>query len=74
MRKVFLFVLCALFLVDVESSISQDKPEIKGTVFMPAMAIERRKFRGRMYRNRLSSKKSKEKIIKVVEKFKDSSF
>ena len=58
MKKTIFFVLCAVFLFDIEPSISEDSPEIKGTVFMPAMAKEKRKFRGRMYRNRLSKKQS----------------
>jgi plastocyanin len=66
MRKVILFVLCAFFLIDIDTSISGDPPEIKGTVFMPPMAKERRTFRGRMYRNRLSTKKSKKKKNAVL--------
>jgi len=61
MKKIILFILCALFLIDVDQSISGDPPEINGTVFMPVMSKERRKFRGRMYRNRLATKKSKKK-------------
>jgi hypothetical protein len=61
MKKVILFLLSALFLFDADISFAGDSPEIKGTVFMPVMAKERRTFRGRMYRNRLASKKSKQK-------------
>jgi len=61
MKKLILFVLCTLFIVDIDQSISGDPPEIKGTIFMPVMAKDRRSFRGRMYRNRLSKKKSTKK-------------
>jgi plastocyanin len=61
MKKIILFILCALFLIDVDKSKSGDPPEIKGTVFIPVMTKERRASRGRMYRNRLSTKKSKKK-------------
>jgi plastocyanin len=61
MKKLFLFVLCALFVIDVDIAVSQDEAEINGTIFMPVMTKERRKFRGRMYRNRLASKKAKKK-------------
>ena len=59
MKKVSLFIFCALFLFDIDIAMSQNSSEIKGTIFMPVLTKERRKFRGRMYRNRLSTKKSK---------------
>jgi len=61
MKKIGLFVLCVLFLVDIDASNAEDPPEINGTIFMPVMAKERRTSRGRMYRNRLASKKSTKK-------------
>jgi len=61
MKKIILFILCTLFFIDVDKSFSGDPPGIIGTVFMPVMAKERRTFRGRMYRNRLATKKSKKK-------------
>jgi plastocyanin len=59
MKKVILILICTICFIDTDKAISGDPPEIKGTVFMPVMAKERRTSRGRMYRNRLSSKKSK---------------
>lgn len=61
MKKIILFVLCTIFIIDIDKSFSANPPEINGTIFMPVMAKERRTFRGRMYRNRLATKKSKKK-------------
>jgi plastocyanin len=57
MKKVILLFLSAIIVLDVDFAIAGDAPEVKGTVFMPVIAKERRTSRGRMYRNRLSSKK-----------------
>jgi plastocyanin len=61
MKKIILILLCTLFLTDVDKSVAGDPSEIKGTVFMPVMTRERRTFRGRMYRNRLATKKNTHK-------------
>ena len=61
MKKIIFLILCVLFLIDVYVLKAEDPPEINGTIFMPVMAKERRTFRGRMYRNRLTTKKDKKK-------------
>jgi plastocyanin len=58
MKKTILFFLCALFLIESDQSLWAEPPAITGTVFMPALAKERRTFRGRMYRNRLTTRKA----------------
>lgn len=61
MKNIILLFLCAVIVLDVDFAIAGDAPEIKGTVFMPVMKRELRVSRGRMYRNRLASKKSNQK-------------
>lgn len=61
MKKYVLFIFCLLFLIDIDLIKADDPPEINGTVFMPVLAQGRRSSRGRMYRNRLSTNKSKKK-------------
>jgi hypothetical protein len=61
MKISFFFILCALIMFESGQSLRAEPPEITGTVFMPVLAAERRTFRGRMYRNRLTSKQDQKK-------------
>jgi len=61
MKKSILFILCALFMFETGQSLRAEPPEITGSVFMPALVTERRTFRGRMYRNRLTSNQNQTK-------------
>ena len=64
MKKVHIYFLCIVFLMNIPSAYSQGKAKAKvsGTITMPVIQNKQRVFRGRMYRNRLSaSKKSKQK-------------
>lgn len=62
MRKYsILFLLLFIFNNNSESLFAQEG-NLSGTVFMPAAKKERRTFRGRLYRNRLSSKKKLKKV------------
>jgi plastocyanin len=54
--------------MDYDSSLyAQDKQMITGTVFIPAIKKEKRTFRGRLYRNRLSSRQKKHTVAKKVQ-------
>ncbi len=57
MKKIIYIIFSMIFLLHFEDSAAQQSNQISGRVFMPVMAKERRKFRGRIYRNRLSSAK-----------------
>ncbi len=64
MKKFFIFLICLFLFAELSNLYSQEKPNTKitGTIIMPVVQKERRAFRGRMYRNRLSSaKKSNQK-------------
>lgn len=66
MRKYsILFILLFLLLGELTPLLSQTG-EISGSVFMPVANKERRTFRGRLYRNRLSSKKKVKKSNQTV--------
>jgi plastocyanin len=57
MIKYILFFLIFLCLLTIEDAAAQKTSELSGRVFMPTISKEQRKFRGRIYRNRLSSGK-----------------
>ncbi len=61
MRRILLTALCLILFIEIDISISQEPVKISGTVFMPVMSKSRRTFRGRIYRNRLSSAKKKKR-------------
>jgi plastocyanin len=52
-NTVLLFIF--LFSLALENTTAQVTSELSGRVFMPTISKEQRKFRGRIYRNRLSS-------------------
>ena len=66
MKKYLFFILCLIFLFDSEDSSAQENAQISGTIFMPVMSRGRRKFRGRIYRNRLSSAKKTNRGSKIL--------
>lgn len=55
MKKILILVLSAEIFFGFDSLVSEDPAEVSGTIFMPLVKKERRTFRGRLYRNRLSS-------------------
>lgn len=55
MKRIITLLLCCLFFVTAEEIHSQDIGNITGSVLLPTVKRERRTFRGRVYRNRLSS-------------------
>ena len=61
MIKYTLFVFIFICLLTIEDAPAQETSELSGRVFMPTISKERRKFRGRIYRNRLSSGKRTKK-------------
>jgi plastocyanin len=66
MKRIFLTALCLILFIDINISISQEPVKISGTVFMPVLSKSRRTFRGRIYRNRLSSAKKKKRISQAL--------
>jgi hypothetical protein len=66
MKRIFLMALCLILFIDIDISISQEPVQISGTVFMPVLRKSRRTFRGRIYRNRLSSAKKKKQNRQAI--------
>ncbi len=60
MKIIILIILGFFLLTDTRLTFAEEKPMISGTVFIPVVNKKRRTFRGRLYRNRLSSHKKKE--------------
>jgi plastocyanin len=72
MKRIFLIALCSILFMDINISIAQKPAQISGTVFMPVLSKSPRTFRGRIYRNRLSSaKKNKQKSQALKSSFTD---
>jgi plastocyanin len=71
--KKYILVICLSILVTAEGQLSQSETgQISGSVFMPIVQRDRRTFRGRIYRNRLSSaKKVEQKGLSVQSSFID---
>jgi plastocyanin len=67
MRKFLLLILLFFFLPAEAKSWQPDAGQISGSVFMPVVQRERRAFRGRIYRNRLSSSKKVEEKGKALQ-------
>lgn len=61
MRKLTILFLLLFLLLSNSESIYAQTGNLSGSVFMPVAKKERRTFRGRLYRNRLSSKKKVKK-------------
>jgi plastocyanin len=67
MKQIFLLLISAIILFAPEPNYAQEKQIISGTVFIPAVSNKKRTFRGRLYRNRLSSRQKKHTIAKKVQ-------
>jgi plastocyanin len=62
MRNFLFFLILLSFFNNPAESIFAQTGNLSGSVFMPIAKKERRTFRGRLYRNRLSSKKKVKKV------------
>jgi len=57
MKKLTILFLLLFLLFSKTETVFAQTGKLSGSVFMPVVKKERRTFRGRLYRNRLSSKK-----------------
>ena len=66
MKKVILFFIAVIIFFAFTPGTAQEKAAVSGTVFIPDISRERRTFRGRIYRNRLSAHDKRKEDIKTV--------
>lgn len=67
MNKWIILLICSFVISLFNEIYAEDTAKISGTVFMPIVKKERRTFRGRIYRNRLSSANRKKQSNETLQ-------
>ena len=60
-------MICLFVFSSIDEIYAEDTAKISGTIFIPIVKKERRTFRGRIYRNRLSSAKKKKQATETLQ-------